>query len=426
MDSNDTGRTLRVGLLVTVALIVLAAGIFLLGDKANLFTAKNEYYSLFPSVEGLNPGNPVQLNGVEVGTVQTITLPESPGEREIRVDLAIDQRYSGRIRSDSIARIKTLGLLGDKYVQVTTGSPGADEIPSGSEIPVSSPPGMEALMASGQDVITDVNAIAGSLRRLLSRVEQGEGVVGELVADQQAGVSVIDSILQTLESVQQMTDRIEHGDGTVPRLLTDADLADRVESSVAKMETFLTRMEEGEGLVPALMTDVETRQRFEKTLASLERSSANLATFTDEIRAGEGVLPKLLFDEEYGDRVTEDLEQLLGRLNLVATELEGGDGTAAKLINDPEVYQALNDIIIGVNESRMLRWLIRNRQKKGIETRYEEVQEDAGEPVDEELYDPDEIEDPENPEGSDPREPPPESAAETPTQRAPLHPGLRR
>jgi hypothetical protein len=50
-----------------------------------------------------------------------------------------------------------------------------------------------------------------------------------------------------------------------------------------------------------------------------------------------------------------------------------GDGTAAKLINDPQIYDAVNDVIIGINESRILRWLIRNRQKKGIEKRYEDT-----------------------------------------------------
>jgi hypothetical protein len=56
----------------------------------------------------------------------------------------------------------------------------------------------------------------------------------------------------------------------------------------------------------------------------------------------------------------------------VRTKLDEGEGTAGKLINDPSVYEAVQDVIIGVEESRLLRWLIRNRQKKGIETRYEE------------------------------------------------------
>jgi hypothetical protein len=62
------------------------------------------------------------------------------------------------------------------------------------------------------------------------------------------------------------------------------------------------------------------------------------------------------------------------RLNEISVKISAGEGSAAKLINDPQIYDAVNDVIIGVNESRLLRWLIRNRQKKGIETRYEETQ----------------------------------------------------
>ena len=51
--------------------------------------------------------------------------------------------------------------------------------------------------------------------------------------------------------------------------------------------------------------------------------------------------------------------------------MNSGQGTAGKLISDPSVYESINDILIGINESKMLRWLIRNRQQKGIEKRYD-------------------------------------------------------
>jgi len=48
-----------------------------------------------------------------------------------------------------------------------------------------------------------------------------------------------------------------------------------------------------------------------------------------------------------------------------------GEGTAGKLISDPSVYESVNDILIGINESKLLRWLIRNRQQSGIQKRYD-------------------------------------------------------
>jgi hypothetical protein len=82
----------------------------------------------------------------------------------------------------------------------------------------------------------------------------------------------------------------------------------------------------------------------------------------------------MLHDEELAEEMTTDLRELLSRLNSVSAKLTEGDGTVAQLLNDPEIYQSLNDILIGIDESWMLRWLIRNRQKKGIEVRYKEEQ----------------------------------------------------
>jgi hypothetical protein len=80
-------------------------------------------------------------------------------------------------------------------------------------------------------------------------------------------------------------------------------------------------------------------------------------------------------DEEYGRQVAEQVREFVQRLNEISQKVSEGEGSASKLINDPQVYEAVNDILVGVNESRLLRWLIRNRQKKGIEKRYEETKE---------------------------------------------------
>ena len=57
-------REVKVGLLLIVSIVVLATGIFLVGEKSNVFVLKNEYSVRFENVGGLAVGNPVQLNGV--------------------------------------------------------------------------------------------------------------------------------------------------------------------------------------------------------------------------------------------------------------------------------------------------------------------------------------------------------------------------
>src|SRR5687768_2418207 len=93
-----SGKAVRVGLVILAAFAALAVGIFLIGDKNNMFRSKNRYYIEFNSVSGVKPGSPVQLNGVDVGTVEEVTLPQEPTERHIQVWIKVDARYADLIR----------------------------------------------------------------------------------------------------------------------------------------------------------------------------------------------------------------------------------------------------------------------------------------------------------------------------------------
>ena len=372
---RSDGREWKVGLLIVVALVVLGIGIFLIGEESNLFSDKNRYVSYFTSVGGLNEGNPVQLNGVEVGTVSDIVLPTDAEATEIEVAMEVDERYAERIREDSMARIKTLGLLGDKYVEITSGSSGAETIPPGGVIPAAPPTNVDKLVASGEDVMDNVVQISADLRDILHRMDQGEGLLGELTTESETGERVTDAIVDTMETVQRVARKIETGEGPLPRLLNDAEMAERMARSVERLETTLATLEEGDGLLPALLHDAATRDRFEATLEQVRVTSENLRQLSLELREGDGLLPMLIEDEQFGREVKAEVESILERIDELVRKLDEGQGTAARLINDPSVYQAIQDVIVGVNESKLLRWLIRNRQKKGIEERYEERRE---------------------------------------------------
>ena len=120
-ERRELGVKFRVGLFVLVALAVFLATIYALGARARLFEARYVVYADFTEVGGLTEGATVRLAGVQIGRVAGVHLPGEPGGK-VRVDLDITQRYADRIRKDSIARIETQGLLGDKVVEVTVGT----------------------------------------------------------------------------------------------------------------------------------------------------------------------------------------------------------------------------------------------------------------------------------------------------------------
>ncbi|HEX2252047.1 MAG TPA: MlaD family protein [Thermoanaerobaculia bacterium] len=367
-----------VGLLVIAAVVVFVVGILLIGEQSSLFARKNDYYILFNDVSGLNPGNPVQLNGVSVGRVTEVILPEEPGENDLRVWITVERRYADRIREDSQAQIKTLGLLGDKYIELSSGSLQAPPIPDGGQISTAPASSIDQLLASGENLMDNVTTISFSLRNILGRMERGEGILGQLTQDTPEGEQLISSTVATMESLESIAAKIETGDGALPRLLNDAELAERVEGSLDRLESVLAKADEGEGMLPKLLNDPESARQVDEVLANLRETSESLRRLSDEIETSEGLVQRLLTDEEYGRQVSEEIRAIVERVDVASRQITEGDNTLARLINDDSLYTAVEDILVGVNESRLLRWLIRNRQEAGIERRYEDAVE-AGE-----------------------------------------------
>jgi len=368
-------REVKVGLLVVLAFIVLGVSVFLVSERKNLFTLKNRYSIQFATVGGLAPGSPVQLDGVNIGSVQNIVLPEQVEQKMLTVWISADRRYAARIRGDSLARIKTLGLLGDKYIDISSGSPNTELIPSGGAIPAAPPTDVERLIATGGDAVENMVAISYSLRSILERMEAGQGILGELTTDSEAGKRAKDALLNVLGAMDEISRQVQSGNGTLARLINDDALAIKLEGSVDRLDGLLADLREGEGALPVLLNDPTTGQRVQDLIANLSTAGGDLTALLEEVRSGDGLLGTMIGNEEYAQQLTLELQQLVHNLNVVSQKLADSEGTLGLLISDPQVYEAINDIIVGIDESSMLRWLVRKKQKKGIKTRYESEQE---------------------------------------------------
>lgn len=382
---SPKGREVRVGLVILTAIVVLAVGIFVLGSKNNLFKHKTHYYTELGSVAGLKRGSPVQLDGVDVGTIEKVILSEDPRKTQIRVWIRLDEEYEARIRGPrdaagvrkdlvpSRVRIKTIGLLGDKYIDINSGSADYPPIPEDGKIPAAPPTNVDALFASGEDVMGNVVEITHSLNTILGRMERGQGLLGQLTSDSPEGRQLQTSLTGAADSLQRIAHQVESGKGLIPRLLNDRAMGDQLARSLDRFQSLLDQAQHGPGLLPGLINDPAGRAEFNDTLASLHQVAKDLQGFTAGLDSSDALIPRLMKDKAYGREVTEQIRQLVQQLNEVSAKLDRGDGTAAKLINDPKIYDAVNDIVVGVNQSKVLRWLIRSRQKQGIDKRYDDT-----------------------------------------------------
>src|SRR5215471_12139469 len=111
---------LRVGILASVAMIILVALIFLLTGRANFFQRTFELRTFMDDSSGMAEGAPVRLNGLPAGTVDRLQLSNSKDpQRVVEIVMTIPEELRLKIPEDSMAGISASNLLGDKFINIT-------------------------------------------------------------------------------------------------------------------------------------------------------------------------------------------------------------------------------------------------------------------------------------------------------------------
>lgn len=377
--SEIVQRRFRVGLVVLVALFAFAIGVFMVGKRASLFTRKVDYQIRFASASGLTAGNAVRLAGVTVGTVTDVALSEKPGDTTVTVQVSVERRMTSRIRADTRASIKTIGLLGDKYIELEGGSDASPEIPPGGEIAAAQEAGIEKLLAGGEGLLGDLTEIARSLKIILARTEKGKGLVGELTSDSERGRQIGSNLNQTLKQLSVTLEKINSGKSLAGKLIADEKygrdngqaLSSAITSASKLFGKLSAAMDKRDGALPALIADPDGKKKIYALIDNLSQAGVSLARVSSELDKGKGLLPVLLHDESFSREFRQHLSNLAEHLDAVSAKLDSRDGTLGKFLSDPSLYDAANDIVVGVNDSKLLKWLIRDRQKKGIKERYD-------------------------------------------------------
>ena len=383
--AESKSKTMRVGLLVTGSLIVFMVFLFFIGSEQKIFARKHEYEVHLENVSGLAEGNPVRMSGVTIGTIKEIRLPQDPKLKNVQISLMIDRKYGERVRGDSRARLKKLGLLtGDSFIEITPGSLRFAVLDPGSLIPAQRQTNVDQLISSGEDLVENLVQISYSLKNILGRVDRGEGLIGELTSAPETKQRLTDTFLTTLNKTNAALTHVESGKGVVGRLIYDDRFADQLTASIGNAAASLQvvtgniqrSFETGEGMLPALLSDPEGKKRVNELIENIRLTTANLSTFSTGLSTGQGLVPRLMNDKAYADQALSEFSLLVAQLNETVRRINAGEGTAGKLVSDPSLYESINDILIGINESRLLRWLVRSRQQAGIERRTEERQQE--------------------------------------------------
>lgn len=343
-------QAIKVGIFVTLCLVVLAVLIFKVEDLRWFADDGQRIDVLFDSVAGLNEKAPVRVAGVRVGTVEAIGLEG----RQAKITLLLESSLD--LPEGSVARIANAGILGDKYVELVPGpvggSPLAADATLRGETPVTFDQALERFDALGQSlqqITGDVSAqgdLGTTIRRLLDNLEATSADIRQLVSTNR------DQVGATVDNFERFSDNLAT---ELPRLTDQlTQLLSHVDSVVA-----------------------ENRDDLQGSLDNIRRVSGELETTVDnlnhissQIQSGEGTLGKLIYDNAAHDSLVStlgavekgvgSLDETLGRVKRIQMDLaleatlhpdagsdlgdDGGEGGAAfrlRLTNHPRRFYSL-------------------------------------------------------------------------------------
>lgn len=385
-ERREVGQKVRVGIFVLVALVAFLGMIYALGARARLFEPRYTVHADFTEVGGLTEGATVRLAGVQIGRVTDVRLPARPGGK-VRVDLNIARQFADRVRRNSVARIETQGLLGDKIVELTVGTAEAPAAQPGDVIEAQDPLEVGRVIGETADIVRSVGALATSLRRtaetlnrskviedasaamasarrltdhldrVVEQAEKGRGWAHVLLYEEPVALRKINDLLETMQAVLE---RVGRGEGAAG-VLTSSESTAAARRFVAAMDRIgrmAERPADEDGLLPRLLFD----PRYRSVLEDLRAVSHNLRDVSDRLAGGRGLLGSLVRDEaDDGSlrRISRDLEVAVANLRAISQKVNEGDGTLGALIADPTVYERLVKVLDGAQRSWLLRSLLR-------------------------------------------------------------------
>ncbi len=389
---------LKVGLFTVVTLAILGLAVFNIGTRVGLLEETFRAKTYLNDTSGLKPSDIVLIGGVEAGNVSRIKISK-PGEmpptetnqvtlaqigdlerlaaeerrkqppdeerlkqiqsgidrirwrlQNVEVYLDIKQEYRVWIQRDSNISLGSIGLLGDKYVEVSLGRSNEPPLVVQEEfetwfgmetdevvvITGSTEPGFRELILGANDVLVNVEALSGRLEDIMEGLGRGEGTVGQFLTNPEFFNNVnriMATFQRTTDRVATLVERLIDGSGTVPSLIREDDIYQSIRGISARTDEIIKRIEQGEGTLGKLSKDPSLYDRIEQVTASLE-------SITKRMEAGEGTLGRLSTD----DQLYVDLRRTMDQMAVFLEAVQAGEGTLGRLAKDEALYDNLNHL----------------------------------------------------------------------------------
>jgi phospholipid/cholesterol/gamma-HCH transport system substrate-binding protein len=289
--SNET----KIGALAVIAVALLIIGFNILKGN-NLFSRTQTLYALYDNVSGLAPANPVQVNGLKIGTVTNLEVTNS-GVDQIRVKLSIQPGID--IPQNSVARIVSADLLGSKAIVIDFGN--ATEYLQNNDT-IQSAPGSSLT----SNLIGDLKPLAGKVQNTLTALDtvlndfhtsldnQTRNNLKSSIAELNTTMKNFSKVSQQLDllvkNLNTITGNLKNNNDTINRILSNtqritssiasADITGTINDlhqSVNELDDVMTKINTGQGSLGMMLND-------KKLYNNLSSFSYNLNLLSEDLR----------------------------------------------------------------------------------------------------------------------------------------------
>jgi len=196
MEKHSIKFKVRLGLFIAGGLMIFIVAVFIIGRQKNLFVPVYKLTTTFFNVSGLEVGNNIRFSGINVGTVDNITIIN---DSTVQVDMLMQKSVQKFIKSDCEAAIGSAGLIGDRILVITQGSSDAAPAKDGQYILSKEPIETDAIMATLQVTVNSAAIVATQLAQIMVKVNSGSGTLGRFIQDS----TIAENINQTIVNLKK-------------------------------------------------------------------------------------------------------------------------------------------------------------------------------------------------------------------------------
>ena len=340
---------LKVGLLTLAALASVVIMSLKITTNKSGFGEYVTYKTVLKDASGIFEKSSIKVAGINAGRIKSIELHGSEGAL-----LTFEMLEGIKLTNNSRLKIKSVGFLGDKYLDIILGDQNSEKLPAESMIPAEGGEGFEELSKDAGEVLKEIKEIAKTIKESL-RDEQGKNMVKEIIANihditgslKRLTTGNEDKINQIIDEVKSITQQLafetdrNQTDSLMGDLSKIGPILDKADTAVNDLKIIMADLKDGKGTIGKLLRDDAVVDQVSQTLSSVNRLVNRINNIEADIGLSTGANTRNGTDTRFDLDIYPAPERFF-RLGVVTNEFgrvnESETETYTRTDNGPTVY----------------------------------------------------------------------------------------